>query len=369
MRHRPRALRSLVALLGTLAACSDPLIGDPDLGPRPDGGGQAPLHATQADGRYLQDSSPFYQDVSGARVAADSDAITAWMVGKRPPGGFGGGAMQIDFSIVAVNVPDGTPKRVFAKVTDHFSEPDCDTASIPVPPGGAVEETNNVATQFTTPFSGYSCGGFGNGDDCHMLFVARAEKRLYEVYHATITGSGDAHAGCLAIWDTTKVDPNGRGQQCTSADAAGFPIAPLLFTAEEIRRGSIDHAIRFILPNDMIRARKYVAPATHGTNTTGPATSGPYGFRMRLKAGYPVATLSPAAQVVARALQKYGMLMSDGGQVALTAQSDVLGSVKWADVGLSASSLSALKATDFEVIDAGTPIDVTYDCKRTQITD
>lgn len=95
------------------------------------------------------------------------------------------------------------------------------------------------------------------------------------------------------------IQSNGRGQQCTSADDAGFPIAPLLFTADEIKAGRIEHAIRFILPNDMIRARKYVAPATHGTNTSGPATSGPYGFRMRLKAGFPVETLSPAAQVVA----------------------------------------------------------------------
>ena len=161
--------------------------------------------------------------------------------------------------------------------------------------------------------------------------------------------------------------PSQRGERCTSADAAGFPIAPLLFSADEIKAGVIDHAIRFILPNTMIRAKKYVAPATHGTNTTGPATSGPYGFRMRLKANYPIASLSPAAQVVAKALQKYGMLMADGGNIALTAQSDTLSTVKWADVGFDANSLSALKATDFEVIDYGTPTDVTFNCTRTQI--
>ena len=32
----------------------------------------------------------------------------------------------------------------------------------------------------------------------------------------------------------------GRGLQCTSADAAGFPIAPLLFTADEVAAGHID---------------------------------------------------------------------------------------------------------------------------------
>ena len=90
--------------------------------------------------------------------------------------------------------------------------------------------------------------------------------------------------------------------------------------------------------------------------------------RLRLRASYPLTSLSPAARVVARALQKYGMLLADGGNIALTAQSDVLSSVKWSAVGFSADSLSALKATDFEVISYGTPTDVTYNCTRTPIT-
>lgn len=42
---------------------------------------------------------------------------------------------------------------------------------------------------------------------------------------------------------------DGRGEQCTSADAAGFPMSTLLFTADEVYAGEINHAIRFILPN------------------------------------------------------------------------------------------------------------------------
>jgi hypothetical protein len=152
-----------------------------------------------------------------------------------------------------------------------------------------------------------------------------------------------------------------------SADAAGFPIAPLLFSAEEVKAGEINHAIRFILPNSMIRAKKYVAPATHGTNTTGPATAIPYGGHMRLRADYPIENLSPGAQVIARALQKYGMYLSDGGNIALTAQSDVFGCATWDEVGVDAYALADLKATDFEVVDHGPTIDVTYDCQRTPI--
>jgi len=199
--------------------------------------------------------------------------------------------------------------------------------------------------------------------------LSRSEKRLYEVYHGTIDSSNTFRAGCLAIWDTSTNSVDGRGQQCSSAAAAGFPIAPLLFTAEEIKAGQSNHAIRFILPNSMIRQKKYVAPGTHGTSsTTGPATAPPYAARFRLRASYPLSTLSPAARVVARALQKYGMLLADGGNIALTAQSDLLSTVKWADVGFTSSSLSALKSADFEVIAYGTPTGVTFDCRRTQIT-
>ena len=341
----------------------------PDLATQPDAaipGGKA-QPATQATGRYFPDTAPWYRDISQAPVAADSSAITQWMVGKAAPGGWGTGKMRVDFSIVAVDVPANTPRRPYAMAKGFFYSPDCDTAPVPLVPGGAVEETYGTPTVFTSPWSAYDCSGFGGGADCHVLLVSRSEKRLYEIYHATVDAQNTFTAGCLAIWDTTSVDPNGRGQQCTSADAAGFPMSPLLFSVEEVKAGTIDHAIRFILPNSMIRAKKYVAPATHGTNTSGPLTSGPYGFRMRLNKNYPVNSLSPAAQVVARALQKYGMLMADGGNIALTAQSDVLSTVKWTDVGFDSNSLSALKATDFDVIDDTPTVDVTYNCQRKPI--
>jgi serine/threonine-protein kinase len=273
--------------------------------------------------------------------------------------------MRVDFSISAVYVPSGTAKRAYQTAQGYYYVPDCDLAEMPLPSGGLVEDY--PTPPLTSPFSGYNCSGFSNGDDCHILLVAPGESRLYELYHGTVDSGGNFSGGCLAIWNLNMTDPNGRGQQCTSADAAGFPMSALLFSADEIKAGHIDHAIRFILPNSMIRAKQYVMPATHGTNTTGPATSGPYGFRMRLKASYPISNLSPAAQVVARALQKYGMLMSDGGTIALTAQNDALSNVKWTDVGFDTNSLSVLKATDFEVVDYGTPITVNGNCNRQQI--
>jgi hypothetical protein len=134
------------------------------------------------------------------------------------------------------------------------------------------------------------------------------------MWRANIVGD-QFDGGCLAVWDTSRnYGPTGRGEQCTSADAAGFPIAPLLFTADEVAAGEIDHAIRFILPNDRVR-RGYVRPATHGTNTTGGATRPTMGCTCGCAPTIRSTSLpTEGARVVARALQRYGMYHADGGR-------------------------------------------------------
>ena len=138
-------------------------------------------------------------------------------------------------------------------------------------------------------------------------------------------------------------------------------MSPLLFTADEVKAGHIDHAIRFILPNDRVK-RGFVRPATHGTSTTGGPSAPSYGVHLRLRADYPISSLKPGAQVVARAMQKYGMYHADGGNIALTAQSDRHTTAKWSGL-LGANDLNALQVTDFEVIDNGSVI-ATGDCTR-----
>src|SRR5262249_1081728 len=150
----------------------------------------------------------------------------------KPPHGWGTGTLKVDFSIVTMSVPPGTAKRTYMNEQDYYYIPDCDNAPVPVPQGGSAE-VGDVPVDFSGPFTGYNCYDYDNGPACTMLFVAPEEHRLYEIYHGRIDSNDTFMAGCLAIWDTSKVyDVNGRGQQCTSADAAGFPIAPLLFTPE-----------------------------------------------------------------------------------------------------------------------------------------
>lgn len=299
------------------------------------------------DRRYFPADSWFYQDVSALPPAASSATQIAAL---RAAGGWGNGDIfQIDFSLEVLQV-DGAapPKRAFTPTGDFFT-PDCDHVPMPVPPGGNLEGED-----------GYACESDG---DCHLIVWAPDERRLYEMWRANLVGDR-FDGGCLAVWDTSRpVGPRGRGLQCTSADAAGFPIAPLLFTADEVAAGEIDHAIRFILPNNRPQ-RGFVPPATHGTNTTGPAGAPYYGVHLRLRADYPVASLpTEGARVVARALQRYGMFHADGGNIALTAQSDRHTATKW-DGLLGPRDLAALDVEDFEVIDHGPPIPLTFDCVR-----
>jgi serine/threonine-protein kinase len=196
-----------------------------------------------------------------------------------------------------------------------------------------------------------------------LIVFNRDEGKLFEMWRANIR-DGSFSGGCLAVWNTLQVYGDTlRGDQCTSADAAGFPIAPLLFNADEVAAGKIDHAIRFVLPNDRVR-KGFVRPATHGTDTTGGTNAPPYGVHLRLRADYPIDSLpSEGAKVVARAMQKYGMYHADGGNIALTAQSDRHTTAKW-DGLLEPQDLAALKVEDFEVIDHGAMITLTYDCMR-----
>jgi hypothetical protein len=253
------------------------------------------------------------------------------------------------------------PKKPFTPTGDSYS-PDCDLAPVPIPAGGHLEGE-----------TGYNCTGDG---DCHLIVVAPKEHRLYEQWRVDFT-SGGYKGGCLAIWDTSVTPPpSGRGDGCTSADAGGFPIAALLFDADEVAAGHIDHAIRFILPNDIILNNTFVHPATHATGHTSLPNAVPYGARLRLRADRLAAVLAAlpndAARVVAQTMHDYGMILSDGGNIALTSEDDENTTAKWGNVkgtGLDPHDLKTIQPSDFEMVEGGTRYDTSKaDCPHTPLT-
>ena len=313
-------------------------------------------------------------------------------------GGWGTGAtnFQIDFSFYVLQAGSGIATTPVTPLggADSYYYPDCGDfhsspsygpmpLPIPLPAGGGIEGTGPANYPPDSGPPSYTCGNTKN--DCHMLIVQG--NTLFESGNTNVTG-GQVESECALTWDLTKAyPPQGRGDQCTSTDAAGFPVAPLLFNADEIyaaeqvSNGDLGHAIRFILPNSRMASGNFVHPATHaGAPSDTNANAIPYGSRLRLKSTFNVAGFTAgnhadggaaadtAARVILRTLQKYGMVLADGGSVPLTAEWDWYTTHKWSEFGMDPGTQSGsqllygIAVTDFEVVYTGPTIALTYDC-------
>jgi serine/threonine-protein kinase len=393
-----------VACLGSLVACE---INNRSKGPGPDGGalgtdagqsdagpsgidsgaGTVPVgHCGARTGRYFPSGSWIYTDITSAPARSDSAAMTAWLVNQ---GGWGnGGHFQIDTSFAILDADSSTP-RVARTTTDPIDySTDCDPdVMMPVPAGGRIEgEPDYICGQRVT--------GSPDGD-CHMLVAEFSSNILFEAYQATYAGNA-FYSSCTVAWDMTRdvwglppapastlpdvsVRNWGIGRQCTGPDAAGFPIAPLLFTVGDVLKGRVEHAIRFALPNErMQRAPNgsahgpvFVWPATHAGGPSAIDPDAPiYGTRWRLKPDFDPAargldTTSPLVAAVVYGLKHYGMLIADGGNIALMAEDASGCGTTWDDLwGVHGSRvLDGIQPSDFDVLDTG-GTDSGYDCVR-----
>jgi hypothetical protein len=331
-----------------------------DAGARPDSGaGSDGGSGVATVGGIFTAPEPWTLDVSALTKSSRSDAIIAALDAA---GGWGGGALQIDFSIPLFFGNTSTPRQTITAPSGSsycYGGPDCDPVPLqmPLPANGNTEGSTTYVCD-----TSYKTDGQG---DCHVLVVETDQQKLYELYNATKAGSAFTALGAF-IWDLTKAYPdNLRGDQCTSADAAGFPIAALLPTADEVAAGAINHAIRFILPNGSMESMAYVHPATHaGSPSSTDPNAPPYGVRFRLNASFDETPYGAGAKVVLQAMKKFGMLLSDGGTIALTFADDRTTTAKWASQGIDSHSFSAIGVDSFEVVDLGPEIALTDDCVR-----
>lgn len=335
------------------SACATPGTGCVDCSCTPGGGTTTTTTpggtTTTTLAGLFEASNPWNTDVTALPPATASASIIGALAGA---GGWGTGAsaFQIDFSMRLLHAVRSTPFLTFAQKPGYYT-PDCDAPfPFPLPAGGGIEGG-----------SGYSCTP---GGDCHLLVVDAAAKRLYEIYQGNLA-SGVLSATCGLFWDLTRSYPaNLRGEQCTSADAAGLPIGALLFTADEVAAGDIPHALRLILPNNRMRAGVYVHPASHAGSPSGGANLPPYGARFRLRADFDLTPYGASAQVILRAMQHYGLFLADGGNVPLTGADDADTTHTWAELGIDSHALFGVTASDMEIVDLGPTIPLTYDCVR-----
>jgi hypothetical protein len=150
-------------------------------------------------------------------------------------------------------------------------------------------------------------GGQNATGDRHALMVDATTCTLYELYDARYSQNGST-AGSGAIWNlrSDALRPAG----WTSADAAGLPILPGLVRDDEVQSGSITHAIRMTAETT---DTSFVWPARHEAGARSDPNLPPMGARFRLKASFDISGFSSQAQVVLRAMQRYGLIVADNG--------------------------------------------------------
>jgi hypothetical protein len=233
-------------------------------------------------------SSPWNQRVDRLPVAADSDAVVRSIgVEDHVHADFGsglwdGGPIGIPVTVVGRNTPRSRVSFEYASESDR--------AAYPIPRGVKIE------------------GGPNADGDRHAILVDRDRCKLYELFAVYPRPGGGWRAGSGAIFDlrSNRLRPAG----WTSADAAGLPIFPGLARYDEVKRGRIDHALRFTVSRTR---RAYVWPARHFASDLTDPSLPPMGLRLRLKAGFDTGPFPRQARIVLEALKRYGMIVADNG--------------------------------------------------------
>ena len=237
-----------------------------------------------------------------------------------------------DFGTVWRGAPIGIPFVVVdsdqPKVRVNFEYDDeSDPGPYPIPKGAPIEGGPDA------PFE----------SDRHIIMIDPRKKLLYEIFQAIPDPVFGWRAGSGAIFDLSsdKLRPDG----WTSSDAAGLPVFPGLVRYDEVAEGEIRHALRFTVERTQ---RAYIHPARHFASRHTDPTLPPMGLRVRLRADYDISEFPPSAQVVLRALKKYGMLLADNGSNWFVSGAP---DPRWIDSDLA--TLKRVKGRDFECVYTG----------------
>jgi hypothetical protein len=308
-------MRRRIAMLIAFALTAGAVIAVTAIGahkPRPRVGGCAVFPA----------NNPWNQRVDRLPTAGNSDAIVRSIgVGKSVHADFGSGLYEgRPIGIPYTTVPRGQ-KRVHVSF-DYADE--SDKGPYPIPRNAPVE------------------GGRGSDGDRHVIVVDRSRCKLYELYAAyPVNGGASWKAGSGAIWSLRS--NHLRPKTWTSADAAGLQILPGLARYNEVRRGAINHALRFTVS----RTRNtFVYPARHEASSNSDPNLPPMGLRLRLKASFDISRFPRQSRIVLKALKRYGMLVADNGSDWYLSGAPSSG---WSNDDLH--SLGGVHGSDFDVVD------------------
>jgi Immunoglobulin I-set domain len=175
----------------------------------------------------------------------------------------------------------------------------------------------------------------GGGSDSHLIVWDADTNTAYEMWETSRPGESSAvpssyykqpaianqwNAANEATWNMTADSLRTLGY--TSGDAAGLPILNNTARPDEVLTSAhggqsatpvFNHALRFTLERGLI-SNQFTYPASHVASGSGGI---PYGTRFRLKndtaTNNLILQMGPESQVIAHALQQYGLILADIG--------------------------------------------------------
>ncbi len=172
------------------------------------------------------------------------------------------------------------------------------------------------------------------GSDEHMTVWQPSTDRLWDFWHMQRESDG-WHARWGGEMNDVSQNPgyfeNSGLDANWGATATGLPLLGGLITFADLQRGYIDHAVALALPQT--EARYWVWPAQRTDGATHDTASAiPEGTRFRIDPRLDLSQLhlSPLALMIARAAQRYGIIVRDkGGAVTFFGQAPTTHQDPW----------------------------------------
>jgi hypothetical protein len=236
-------------------------------------------------------------------LAPNSSAIVANLVQDRN-GGFAVWPLMTDTFSAPIYVADAdTP-------TQKWEYDNCTQASGLHPPFGAA-----LASVPTLPEMVVS-----NGSDGEVAIYHPATDTYWDFWRAQVDAKGQWSAcwgGKIEHYSANA----GVFEPPLGATATGLALGAFLIRIDELKRGHIDHAVNIAT----VRTRKscHSWPANRDDGNTDGADIACEGQRFRLDPSFdPSGLKSPAARTIARAMQQYGLILTDKSDALITQAED-----------------------------------------------
>jgi hypothetical protein len=318
---------------------------------------------------------PWNQNISKAPVAANSAAIIAHIggsIGIHPDWGEDSASNgSSPLYGIPYNVVHGNSTATVNVIIDNYPG-ESDIIPVPIPANAVIE--GDYQNGPNPNGGGYKAGQRG---DSHLIVWDEDNNIAYELYGVTRPTDptlfpnnngvekphtdGLWHAAQESVWKMNAESFRPLGN--TSADAAGLSILAGLVRPDEGLptsqggQGAINHALRFTLPSGDVNPQ-YIYPASHVVNTSSGTTNLPFGARLRLKntsaVNAKINSMGPEAQIIARAMQQYGLVLADIGSAmyvtGTSAAQDANNNISLIWDMNDVLGLHALTASDFQVV-------------------